>query len=46
MTATGDQGSGILHSMSRADCFIVLPIDSADVEAGAEVVVQPFLGRL
>lgn len=46
VTPTGDQGSGILHSMSRADCFIVLPVDSGGVSAGDEVVVQPFLGRL
>jgi molybdopterin molybdotransferase len=43
---TGDQGSGILHSMSIADCFIVLPMASAGVEAGATVTVQPFLGIL
>ena len=45
VTATGDQGSGILHSMSRADCFIVLPLDGGDVEAGMAVTVQPFAGR-
>ena len=44
VTATGDQGSGILHSMSSADCFIVLPMDCANVEAGHEVEVQPFHG--
>ncbi len=43
---TGDQGSGILHSMSVADCFIVLPIESDRVEAGASVVVQPFYGMI
>ncbi len=46
VTPTGDQGSGILHSMSRADCFIVLPVDNDGISAGDEVVVQPFLGRL
>ncbi|MGR8920251.1 MAG: molybdopterin molybdotransferase MoeA [Gammaproteobacteria bacterium] len=44
VTATGDQGSGILHSMSRADCFIVLPLESGRVEAGSEVRIQPFSG--
>ena len=41
---TGDQGSGILHSMSVADCFIVLPVESGNVEAGNLVTVQPFAG--
>ncbi|MGH8801143.1 MAG: molybdopterin molybdotransferase MoeA [Casimicrobiaceae bacterium] len=41
---TGDQGSGILSSMSRANCFIVLPVDVDHVDAGAEVDVQPFEG--
>lgn len=46
VTATGDQGSGILQSMSRADCFIVLPIDGGRVEAGSRVRIQPFLGQI
>jgi molybdopterin molybdotransferase len=37
---TGDQGSGILSSMSRANCFIVLPAECGNVEAGATVQVQ------
>ncbi len=41
---TGQQGSGILRSMSLADCFIVLPEESADVAAGDPVTVQPFAG--
>jgi molybdopterin molybdotransferase len=41
---TGAQGSGILSSMSRADCFIILPMDSTGVEPGAMVEVQPFFG--
>lgn len=44
VTPTGRQGSGILRSMARANCFIVLPEDCGDVEAGAEVWVQPFAG--
>ena len=39
---TGAQGSGILRSMSQANCFIILPIDSAGVEPGAFVDIQPF----
>ncbi|MEJ2602675.1 MAG: molybdopterin molybdotransferase MoeA [Gammaproteobacteria bacterium] len=38
----GQRGSGILSSMSRANCFIVLPEESGPVEAGDEVWVQPF----
>lgn len=41
---TGEQGSGILHSMSVADCFIILPQDSGTIEAGTMVEVQPFFG--
>jgi molybdopterin molybdotransferase len=43
---TGDQGSGILSSMSRANCFIVLPAETGDVPAGAQVEVQLFEGLL
>ncbi|MEE4378732.1 MAG: gephyrin-like molybdotransferase Glp [Candidatus Competibacteraceae bacterium] len=43
---TGDQGSGILKTMSRANCLIVLPHDSGTVEAGMLVDVQPFEGLL
>jgi molybdopterin molybdotransferase len=41
---TGKQGSGILSSMSQADCFIVLPAESGDVEPGDLVLVEPFQG--
>lgn len=44
VTPTGDQGSGILSSMSQANCFIVLPLETAAVDAGAAVEVQPFHG--
>ncbi len=43
---TGMQGSGILTSMSQANCFIVLPQDCAGVEAGEPVEVQPFAGLI
>ncbi len=39
---TGKQGSGILTSMSRANCFIVLPDENTGVEAGDEVKIQFF----
>jgi molybdopterin molybdotransferase len=41
---TGDQGSGILSSMSRANCFIVLPTECGDVAVGDVVQVQPLEG--
>ena len=37
---TGDQGSGILSSMSQANCFIVLSADTGNVAAGEAVDVQ------
>jgi molybdopterin molybdotransferase len=43
---TGDQGSGILSSMSRANCFIVLGTDTGNVAAGDLVDVQLFEGLL
>jgi len=37
---TGDQGSGILSSMSQANCFIILGSDTGNVAAGENVDVQ------
>jgi len=37
---TGEQGSGILRSMSEANCFIILPADQGNVAPGALVDVQ------
>ena len=42
----GNQGSGILSSMSSANCFIVLPETSSDIKAGDLVDVQPFDGLI
>ena len=39
---TGEQGSGILSSMSRANCFIVLPMEMGNVEKGSVVQIQLF----
>ncbi|MGK0273025.1 MAG: molybdopterin molybdotransferase [Cocleimonas sp.] len=39
---TGKQGSGILMSMSLANCFIHLPTESAGVESGELVEIVPF----
>ncbi len=44
VSTTGDQGSGILSSMSQANCFVILPIDSAGAQAGDQVIVEPFAG--
>jgi molybdopterin molybdotransferase len=41
---TGQQGSGVLRSMSEANCFIVLEHDRGDVKAGDLVSVQLFEG--
>ena len=41
---TGDQGSGILSSMSQAHCFIVLPTETGSLETGAIVEVQSLEG--
>ena len=42
VTTSGQQGSGILSSMSRANCFIILAEECGDIEAGSVVPVQPF----
>ncbi|HEC04912.1 MAG TPA: molybdopterin molybdenumtransferase MoeA [Thiothrix sp.] len=39
---TGQQGSGILTSMSQANCFILLPVEMTQLEAGEKVLIQPF----
>ena len=41
---TGEQGSGILRSMSEANCFIILPTDQGNVGAGTLVEVQVMEG--
>jgi len=41
---TGEQGSGILRSMSEANCFIILPTDQGNVAPGALVDVQVLEG--
>lgn len=42
----GKTGSGLLHTMSDANCFILLPERKGPVEPGAEVDVQPFFGLM
>jgi molybdopterin molybdotransferase len=43
---TGEQGSGILKSMSDANCFIILGDSVGNVEPGTPVEVQLFEGVL
>ncbi len=43
---TGKQGSGILTSMSLANCFILLPEESSGVEPGDSVLIQPFINTV
>ena len=42
----GAQASHILTSMSRANCFMVIPAESGSIEAGEMVDVQPFEGLI
>ena len=41
---TGEQGSGILRSMSEANCFIILPTEQGNVAPGTLVQVQVMEG--
>ena len=43
---TGEQGSGILSSMNRANCFVILPADSDGADIGDVVTVEPFAGLI
>lgn len=44
VSTTGAQGSGILRSMSMANCFILLEENCDGLSAGSLVNVQPFAG--
>ena len=44
--ATPSQSSGVLSSMSEANCFIVLEMEQNQVAPGETVQVQPFWGVL
>ena len=46
VSVTGDQGSGILRSMSDANCFIVLPESQGNVAPGTPVDVQLMEGLI
>ncbi|MCN4144464.1 MAG: molybdopterin molybdotransferase MoeA [Thiohalomonas sp.] len=42
----GAQASHVLTSMSRANCFMVIPAEIGSIEAGEMVDVQPFEGLI
>lgn len=42
VNSTGAQGSGILSSLARANCFIILPSEQGKVTSGEMVKVQLF----
>lgn len=44
VSTTGQQGSGVLRSMSDANAFIILNHDQSSIEEGDLVTVQPFSG--
>jgi molybdopterin molybdotransferase len=44
VTPTGSQGSGVLSSMSEANCFIVLAHEQSDIDAGDTVDIMLFDG--
>jgi molybdopterin molybdotransferase len=46
VSIAGNQGSGILRSMSLANCFVVLHHEQGNVNAGDEVDVLPFDGLI
>jgi molybdopterin molybdotransferase len=46
VVTTGPQGSGVLSSMSDANCFIVLDHERSDTDAGDEVEIVPFDGLI
>ena len=42
VSSTGAQGSGILSSLAKANCYIILPSEQGKVAAGEMVTVQLF----
>ena len=44
VSSTGMQGSGLLRSMSVANCFVLLDDDATSVKPGDWVDIQPFFG--
>ena len=46
VTPTGSQGSGVLSSMSEANCFIVLGHDAGEIDAGDASRIMLFDGLI
>ena len=42
VASTGNQGAHVLSSMTRANCFIILPAENCGVKQGERVTVEPF----
>ncbi|GAW87012.1 molybdopterin molybdotransferase [Bathymodiolus platifrons methanotrophic gill symbiont] len=42
VTSSGKQGSNIISASSRANCYIVLAREQANVNSGEQVLVEPF----
>ena len=42
VSPTGGQGSGILTSVSRANCYVILEQNRGSVAAGEQVIIEPF----
>lgn len=42
VVSSGAQGSNILSSLSRANCYIVLPSECTGVNVGEKMIVEPF----
>ena len=40
--SSGKQGSNILSASSRANCYIILAREQANVDVGEQVLVEPF----
>lgn len=40
------QGSHILSSLTHANCFLALPLEAGNIQAGSEVTIVPFEGLL
>jgi molybdopterin molybdotransferase len=46
VVTTGPQGSGVLSSMSEANCFIILKHEAGNIDAGDKVDILPFDGLI
>lgn len=46
VASSGQQGSHRLGTVHKANCYILLPIDSQGVQAGEHVIVEPFTNYL